>query len=105
VFLLAARRAFASAMKPPGPVFDRAWRRSCQVAPINKKQIGELVKQHYLHAWPKEIQLAFGLKRRGKLLGVITYSSVVGEVRERFGLQVWELSRLIIVDRVPTNAE
>ncbi len=92
-------------MKPEGAVFDGAWRRSCSVAPVNRKQIGELVKQHYLHEWPNDVQLAFGLKRRGKLLGVITYSTVVKEMKARFGDQVWELSRLIIVDRVPTNAE
>ena len=92
-------------MKPDGAVFDRAWRRSCTVAPVNRKQIAELVHQHYLHAWPRDIQLAFGLKRKGKLLGVITYSGVVNELKTRFGDQVWELSRLIVVDRVPTNAE
>jgi hypothetical protein len=104
---VAASRRFAtdSAMKPQGPVFDRVWRRSCQVAPVNKKQIGDLIQQHYLHQWPKQIQLAFGLKRRGKLMGIITYSALIGETRERFGGDVWELSRLIILDRVPANAE
>lgn len=92
-------------MKPEGAVFDRAWRRSCTVAPVNRKQIGDLVNKHYLHAWPRDVQLAFGLKRKGKLLGIITYSAVVNELKARFGDQVWELSRLIIVDRVPTNAE
>lgn len=92
-------------MKPAGPVFDRAWRTSCVVAPINKNQIGSLINQHYLHEWPRDIQLAFGLKRRGKLIGVITYSTVTGETRQRFGPDTWELSRLVVIDRVPTNAE
>src|SRR6185312_14128570 len=92
-------------MKPGGPVFDRRWRESCQVGPVSKTKIGRLIAQHYLHQWPKEVQLAFGLTRRGRLIGVITYSAVVGEVRVRFGPEVWELSRLIIVDDVPTNAE
>lgn len=92
-------------MKPEGAAFDRMWRRSCTVAPVNRKQIGGLVNQHYLHEWPRDIQLAFGLKRRGKLLGVVTYSSVVNELKTRFGDQVWELSRLVVADRVPTNAE
>ncbi len=63
------------------------------------------MKKHYLHEWPKNIQIAFGLKRKGKLIGVITYSTIVNELKSRFGEKAWELSRLIIIDRVPTNAE
>lgn len=92
-------------MKPSGPVFDSTWRATCKVSPVNRKQIGDLVQRHYLHEWPKQVQLAFGLKRKGKLVGTITYSSIPNELKKRFGEQVWELSRLIILDAVPANAE
>lgn len=92
-------------MKPAGAVFDATWRRSCHVGPINKRHIGDLIRQHYLHDWPKNVQLAFGLRRRRQLLGVTTYSGAVGETLDRFGSDSWELSRLVIIDRVPTNAE
>lgn len=92
-------------MKPQGPVFDSSWRASCSITTVSKNKIEDLIKAHYLKAWPKNIQLTFGLKRKGKLIGVITYSDVVNEIKSSFGQNIWELSRLFIIDSVPTNGE
>ncbi len=94
-------------MKPKGPVFDAEWRRDCCIRTINKREGEELIDLHYLSQWPKQIQITFGLirQKRKKLLGVITYSQPSNLLRERFGENTWELSRLILWDEIPKNGE
>lgn len=91
-------------MKPAGPLFDSEWRRESSVLAIPKRLAEGLIKFHYLSRWPKLTQITFGLKRR-KLIGVITYSLPVNELKSRFGENTWELSRLVLWDEIPKNGE
>lgn len=92
-------------MRPDGPIFDKNWRESCKVTTVSIKNTEELIKQHYLSMFPKQVQICFGLKRKEKIIGVITFSQPVRELINRFGDSTWELSRLYIIDKVPKNAE
>ncbi len=92
-------------MKPIGPIFDAEWRRSCSVTVVAKRLTESLIKFHYLSKWPKQVQITFGLRRKTKLLGAITYSQPVNELKNRFGENVWELSRLVLWDEIPKNGE
>jgi hypothetical protein len=94
-----------SDMKPQGPCFDREWRTSCEVRRVNRRKADDMVKAHYIGRWPAEVSLTLGLYRGSKLLGVMTFSEVKRALADRFGAQTWELSRLWIKDKVPTNAE
>lgn len=93
-------------MKPEGQVFDRAWREACSVKSASRGKVEDLIlKGHYLHEWPAQIQLVLGLFRGGDVLGVMTFSSLRGELIPRFGPDTWELSRLFLKDSVPKNGE
>jgi hypothetical protein len=92
-------------MKPAGKIFDREWRLACSVDRVNKRAVDEMIKEHYLGRWPTNVLLTLGLKKRGKILGVATFSLPHNSMQQRFGNQTWELTRLWIDDCVPQNAE
>jgi hypothetical protein len=92
-------------MKPTGPCFDGEWKASCTVERVNRRVVDDMMKAHYIGKWPAQVSLTLGLCRKGKVLGVVTFSEVRREVSERFGIQTWELSRLWIQEKIPQNAE
>lgn len=91
--------------KPSGPVFDKAWRESCEVRPVSREQASPLIHKHYLGKWPGVVVLSLGLFKGDELLGVIVFALPPRESNKRYGGQTWELARLWVADEVPANAE
>lgn len=91
-------------MRPEGLVFDRIWRQTCEVLPVARYQVAEMIKEHYIGKWPGVCVLILGLKRE-KFLGVIVFALPPRETSKRYGGETWELARLWLDDSVPKNAE
>lgn len=92
-------------MKPDGVVFDRVWRQSVTVLPIERKEADLMIRRHYLGRWPGVCMCSLALWRGGIALGVIVFSLPPRETTKRYGGTTWELARLWVEDAVPTNAE
>jgi hypothetical protein len=92
-------------MKPTGPVFDSVWRNSCSVERVNKREIDNMIKKHYIGKWPAEVVLTLGLIKNNETLGMIVFTVPKIRLLDRFGQDTWDLARLWIVPSVPKNGE
>lgn len=64
-----------------------------------------MVKKHYLGKWPQNTLLTLGLRRGRELLGVIVFAQPPNQIAARFPGETWELARLWLDNKVPTNGE
>lgn len=85
--------------------FDAAWRKACRVDVVKREDIDSFIKQHYIGRWPGVVVLILGLRHNGRLRGGIVFALPPRETAKRYGGVTWELARLWIEDKVPTNAE
>jgi hypothetical protein len=85
--------------------FDSTWRASCRVELCQRSDIDSFIKTHYIGRWPGVCVLVLGLKHNGKLRGGIVFALPPRETAKRYGGVTWELARLWIEDKVPSNAE
>jgi hypothetical protein len=85
--------------------FDSTWRRSCRVEVVQRSDIDSFIKTHYIGRWPGVCVLVLGLKHNGKLRGGIVFALPPRETAKRYGGVTWELARLWIEDKIPSNAE
>lgn len=92
-------------MKPSGEVFDRVWRARCRVLPITRAQGTPMIARHYLGKWPGVVTLTLGLFDGWDICGMCVFALPPRETEKRYGAKTWELARLWIDDKMPTNAE
>jgi hypothetical protein len=92
-------------VKPQGAVFDKEWRASCWVMPVNRMHADFMIKEHYLGKWPGVCTLVLGAFRGRDLIGVIVFALPPRETSKRYGGDAWELARLWVHDAIPANAE
>lgn len=85
--------------------FDASWRKTCQVDVVQRSDIDSFIKTHYIGRWPGVCVLVLGLKHNGKLRGGIVFALPPRETAKRYGGVTWELARLWIEDKAPSNAE
>ena len=92
---------------PPSdkPVFDAAWRATCEVVPMTRDEADPMIRRHYLGKWPGVCVLTLGLRRSGLTLGIIVFALPPRETMQRYCGMTWELARLWVDDSVPKNAE
>jgi hypothetical protein len=64
-----------------------------------------MIRKHYLGRWPGVCVLNLLMLRGDEPLGLIVFALPPRESNKRYGGTVWELARLWIDDKVPTNAE
>ena len=80
------------------------------VEQVSSKSASDLViREHYLHRKPP-ISIAYGLKRGGDLLGVVTFGVPASRHLQKSACPsdpslVWELNRLWLHDSLPGNSE
>lgn len=92
-------------MKPTGPVFDRSWRERCEVRQTTRLDATPMIAAHYIGKWPGVCVLMLGLYHEERPVGIIVFALPPRETAVRYGGVTWELARLWIDDRIPTNAE
>lgn len=92
-------------MKPDGPVFNKAWRESCDVIPATKASVNWMVRRHYLKRWPAICTLILAMRHDKEFVGMVIYSLPPRGTLVRYGMETWELARLWVDDTVPHNAE
>ena len=92
-------------MKPDGPVFDASWRAACSLERVERSEVEQMIRRHYIGRWPGVCVLILALKMRGLSLGVIVFALPPRETARRYGGVTWELARLWLDDSVPPNAE
>ena len=92
-------------VKPDGPIFDGEWRKACDVFAVDRRQVENMIRSHYLGKWPGVCVLVLGLRRGSNLLGCIVFALPPRETSKRYGGETWELARLWIHDSVPKNGE
>lgn len=92
-------------MKPDCPTFDSAWRSTCQVVRVGRKEVDAMIKRHYIGKWPGVCVLILAAKRGDALLGTIVFALPPRETAKRYGGETWELARLWLDDSVPQNGE
>ena len=85
--------------------FDATWRKECRVHPCNREGIDSFIKQHYIGKWPGVVVLILRMTYKGRKCGGIVFALPPRETAKRYGGVTWELARLWIEDRVPSNAE
>jgi hypothetical protein len=91
--------------KPKGQVFDREWRRRCSVVPVQRAEVADMIRAHYLAKWPGVCVLTLALMEESIAVGVIVFALPPNQTAKRYGGVTWELARLWVNDDVPTNAE
>ena len=92
-------------MKPDCPTFDKSWRASCQVMAVERCDVDNMIRRHYIGKWPGVCVLILAMKRADTFLGVIVFALPPRETSKRYAAQTWELARLWLDDSVPQNAE
>lgn len=92
-------------MKPEGPVFDAAWRRSCELIRAPRWRVEAMIRSHYLGKWPGVCVLILAAKRGDDWFGCIVFALPPRETSKRYGGVTWELARLWLTDETPKNAE
>lgn len=100
--------------------FDSTWRKSCRVEVVQRSDIDSFIKTHYIGRWPGVCVLVLGMKHHtvmdanvrrqadgsfARLCGGIVFALPPRETAKRYGGVTWELARLWIEDKVPSNAE
>ncbi len=75
------------------------------VHPISRPDADGFIKQHYLRRWPGVVVLKLGLFSGHTAIGVVVFALPPRETAKRYGVKVWELARLFIVDETPKNSE
>ena len=98
------------APEPHSPVAeageDEPWMIPYHVKRCNRMDIDKLVRQHYLACWPGVVMDMFSLLGEGGVpIGAIVYSLPPRETCKRYGVDVWELARLYVIDGTPKNTE
>jgi hypothetical protein len=73
--------------------------------PVKRDEIDSFIKAHYIGRWPGVCVLILGLRHNSRLRGGIVFALPPRETAKRYGGLTWELARLWIEDRVPSNAE
>lgn len=91
--------------RPAGPVFDGAWRASCQIKIATKLDIAHMVAAHYLGRWPGVCVLSLAMWHDERPVGMIIFALPPRESAKRYGGVTWELARLWVAESVPSNAE
>ena len=86
-------------------LFNAVWRKSCSVRRCSIVEVDRFIQAHYLAKRPAIILLCLIAEREGEPIGCIVYSAPPREANTRYGGEVWELSRLYLLDAIPHNAE
>ena len=86
-------------------MFDRVWRERCRVVPCSVASVSEALRVHYIGKRPGVVTLAMMMLEDAFMVGAIVYALPPRETATRFGGVTWEMARLWIDDRVPTNGE
>lgn len=91
--------------KPNRPCFDKLWVARCQVRLGSIAECRRFFKSHYLRSRPAVVPLILTVDVDKEPSGMVCFALPPRETNIRYGTTCWELARLWLEERMPTNAE
>ena len=92
-------------MPREGVSFDSSWRQRSAIRPGSITEVDRFIRAHYLKKRPAVTVLTLVVDVDGIASGAVVFSLPPRETERRYGVKVWELARLYLIDGLPKNAE